>query len=171
MPLNKEEIRNLIEEEDLIENYIHLETQITPNGFDFTVKEIERFKEKGKLDFSNDEREIPETEPMEPEKKDPEDKYGWWELEEGVYKIKTNEIVNIPSDLVGIAFPRSSLLRMGCFIQNGIWDGGFSGRSEFLLYVGPNGVDIKENARVDQVMFFKMDEVERGYDGAYQNLE
>lgn len=171
MPLNKAEIKKLIEEKDLIENYIHFETQINPNGFDFTVKDIESFEGRGKLDFSNDEREIPRTEPLKPKKQDPGDKYGWWKLEKGVYKVKTNEIVNIPKNLVGIAFPRSSLLRMGCFIQNGIWDGGFSGRSEFLLYVGRRGVEIKENARIDQVMFFHMDEVEEGYRGKYQDLK
>jgi dUTP pyrophosphatase len=168
MILNREELKEAVEN-GLIENYPHLETQLTPNGFDLTAKEIHRFKDGGKLDFSNSEREIPDTERIEPVKKDEGDDYGWWDLEPGVYKIVTNEIVDLPNDLVGFAFPRSSLLRMGCTIENGVWDGGYRGRSEFMLKVdNSEGVEIKENARVNHIVFHKMEETEDGYDGIYQ---
>lgn len=168
MVLNREQLKEAIEN-GLIHEYPHLETQLTPNGFDLTAKEIHRYKDAGKLDFSNSEREIPDTEPIEPEKKDEEDDYGWWNLEPGVYKIVTNEIVDIPEDLVAFAFPRSSLLRMGCTIDNGVWDGGYNGRSEFMLTVqNSEGVEIKENARVNHIVFMHMDETEEGYDGLYQ---
>lgn len=169
MVLNREELRKLIEEQDLITNYPHLETQLTPNGFDLTVGEIHTFDGPGKLDFSNDERDIPDSTKLEPEKKQPDDKYGWWQLDPGVYKIRMNEKVNIPNDLVGMAFPRSSLLRMGAYIENAAWDAGYSGPGEFLLKVdNPEGIEIKENARVNQLVFLHMDETEDGYDGIYK---
>jgi dUTP pyrophosphatase len=168
MKLNDEQLREAVEN-GLIEDYPHLETQLTPNGFDLTAAEIHRFKGSGKLDFSNSEREIPETEKIEPEKKDEEDDYGWWKLEPGAYKIRTNEIVDLPEDVIAFAYPRSSLLRMGCTIENGVWDAGFRGRSEFLLIVeNEDGVEIKENARVNHIVFEKIQETGEGYEGRYQ---
>lgn len=167
MMLSREELEDAIEE-GLVKDYIHLETQLQPNGFDLTVAEIHRFKDSGKFDFSNSEREIPETERIEPEKKDPQDDYGWWDLEPGAYKIVMNEKVDIPNDLVGIAFPRSSLLRMGVTTENAFWDSGYSGGGEFMLHVeNSEGVEIKENARINQIAFIRMDETEEGYSGRY----
>lgn len=167
MKLNTQELREAVEN-GLVENFIDLETQLTPNGFDLTAAEIHRFKDSGKLDFSNSEREIPETEKIEPAKKNPEDEYGWWTLEPGAYKIRTNEIVDLPDDVIGFAYPRSSLLRMGCSIENGVWDAGFRGRSEFLLIVeNEGGVEIKENARVNHIVFEKIQETDQGYEGRY----
>ena len=168
MKLNNEQLREAVEQ-GLVENFIDLETQLTPNGFDLTAKEIHRFKDSGKLDFSNSEREIPDTEKVEAQRKDEGDEYGWWHLEPGAYKIKTNEIVDLPEDVIGFAYPRSSLLRMGCTIENGVWDAGFRGTSEFLLIVeNEDGVDIKENARVNHIVFEKIESTEQGYEGRYQ---
>lgn len=167
MKLNSSELRNAVEN-GLIEHYIDLDKQLTPNGFDFTASEIHRFKDSGKLDFSNGERDIPETEKIEPVKVNEDDEYGWWKLESGVYKIKTNEVVDLPEDVIAFAYPRSSLLRMGCTIENGVWDAGFRGQSEFMLIVeNEEGVEIKENARVNHIVFEKIEETE-GYQGRYQ---
>jgi dUTP pyrophosphatase len=167
MTLNREQLRELIEEENLIQDYVHLDTQLQPHGFDLTVGEIHRFKDSGELDFSNSEREIPETEKVQPEKEDLEDDYGWWKLGKGAYKVVMNEKVDIPEDLVGYAHPRSSLLRMGCTIENAVWDAGYTGTGSFLLIVqNPEGVEIKENARVNQLVFEEIEETE-GYSGEY----
>lgn len=155
-------------ENGLVKDYIHLETQLQPNGFDVTVAEIHEFGGSGKLDFSNSEREIPDSEPIEPEKKDEEDDYGWWSLDPGVYKVVMNEKVDIPDNLVGIAFPRSSLLRMGCTTENAYWDAGYTGGGAFVLKVeNQDGVEIKENARINQIGFIEVDETEEGYSGIY----
>lgn len=167
MILNREDLEEAIED-GLVQDYIHLETQLTPNGIDLTVDEIHSFEGSGKLDFSNSEREIPESEKIEPEKKSEGDDYGWWELDSGSYKIVTNEVVDLPDNLVAFAYPRSSLLRMGCSIENGVWDGGFKGKSSFLLLVeNQEGVEIKENARVNHLIFHRMKETEEGYTGRY----
>ncbi len=166
--LNKNEIVELIEKKGLIEDYPHLETQIQPNGFDITVDKVLKFSGSGSLDFSNSERKIPETKEVIPKKKEEDDSYGWWSLEKGVYKVRTNERFNMPHDLAGIAFPRSSLLRMGCTTETGVWDAGYSGKAEFILKVdNDNGVKIKENARIAQILFVPIDEVEEGYGGVY----
>ena len=38
--LNKSEIKQLIDKGKLVENYINLDKQLTPNGFDLTVEKI-----------------------------------------------------------------------------------------------------------------------------------
>lgn len=170
MILNREELRELIEEHDLVTNYLHLDTQLQPNGFDLTAGEIHAYNGPGRLDFSNSEREIPETTPLTPEKRDAGDEYGWWNLSPGTYKVVMNETVKIPTDLVGIALPRSSLLRMGAYTKNAFWDGGFEGTGAFLLKVdNPDGIHIKENARVNQLSFIQMNATGEGYDGIYKN--
>jgi len=168
--LNREEIKRRIAENGLVSGYIDLDIQLTPNGIDLTIGQVWQFRGPGSLDFSNKERVLPEYAAMEARKKKDTDAFGWWHLGPGEYKIVTNESVALPRDLVGIAFPRSSLLRMGMFTQTGVWDAGFQGRSEFILVVGnPAGAQVKQNARVVQLMFTRITETERGYDGRYQN--
>jgi len=168
MILNREELRKMIEEKDLIQDFIDLETQLTPQGFDLTAGEIHRYEGKGKLDFSNSERKIPVSTRIKPEK-DKGDDYGWWNLDKGVYKVVMNEKVDIPNDLAGFAYPRSSLLRMGCSIENAVWDSGYTGTGAFMLVVeNEEGVSIKENARVNQLVFHKTEETQQGYSGRYQ---
>jgi len=171
MILGKERLLELIEDKDLISNYPYLETQINPNGFDLTVSEIRQFNGPGKLDFSNSERVIPATEKIEPEKKKETDDYGWWSLAPASYKVVTNEKIKLPLDLAAIAFPRSSLLRSGAFVQHGVWDAGFEGKSEFILVVNnPEGLEIKQNARITQIMFVRTTGSDQGYEGVYNNL-
>ncbi len=168
--LNRQDIERLIREKKLVENYIELDKQLTPNGFDLTVAAVFKFDSQGALDFSNKERVLPAGSEVLAQKQKPEDKFGWWILEKGTYKIKTNEIVNLPNDLIAFAFSRSSLLRMGAFIQNAVWDAGFSGRSEFILVVdNPHGLRLKQNARINQLVFLPINEAREGYRGIYQN--
>ncbi|MDD5195474.1 MAG: deoxyuridine 5'-triphosphate nucleotidohydrolase [Candidatus Omnitrophica bacterium] len=168
--LNKEQIKRLILERKLIEGYIKLETQLTPNGFDLTCGNIFEFNSCGCLDFSNSERVIPECRELIAQKKGPQDKHGWWNLAQGIYKIRTNEIVNLPKTLVALSFSRSSLLRMGAFTQHGVWDAGFCGRGEFILSVGnPKGIQLKQNCRIAQLIFLSTEETE-GYKGIYNNI-
>ncbi len=59
---------------------------------------------------------------------------------------------------------------MGAFTQTGVWDAGFKGKTEFILVVeNPEGIKLKQNARVTQVIFLKITEAEQGYQGIYQN--
>lgn len=167
--LNRQEIEKLIKEQGLITGYIDLDTQLTPNGFDLTVAEIFEFDTQGALDFSNKERKIPDGKQILPEKRSPNDKFGWWNLKSGTYKIRTNEVVNLSKELIALAFSRTSLLRMGGFTQHGVWDAGFKGKGEFVLVVGnPQGIRIKQNTRVAQLIFMKINETNCGYEGIYK---
>jgi len=168
--LNKKEIKQLIEEKKLLDKYIDLQTQLTPNGFDLTVGKIFKFNGPGKADFSNKERVLPQTEELIPIKEKEDNPYGWWQLEKGVYKVRTNEIVNLPANLVALSFSRSTFLRMGAYTQHGVWDAGFCGRGEFVLVVDNcYGIHLKQNARIAQLVFFSVSETEK-YQGCYNGL-
>jgi len=169
--LNKKQIKKLIEDKDLIKGHINLEKQLASNGFDLTAGEIFSFTQIGRIDFSNKERVIPKGEAIAVVKDKPQDKFGWWNLERGAYKVRTNEEVNLPNDLTALAFSRTSLLRAGAFTHHGVWDAGFCGKGEFILTVeNPRGIKIKENARISQIVFFKISET-AGYKGIYKNLK
>lgn len=169
--LNKKEIKDLIEKKDLVKSYINLDKQLVPNGIDLSVGKVFEFISKGAIDFSNSERVVPESKEVLARKRNQEDKYGWWELAKGAYKIRTNEIVTLPDDLAALCFSRTSILRAGAFTQNGVWDAGFSGRGEFILVVeNSQGISIKQNARIVQLIFFGVEETET-YKGIYNNLK
>ena len=161
--LNGEEIRRLIEEERLIEGYIDLETQLQPAGFDLSLAEVYEYIDAGSVDFTNEERRLPEMRPLKP------DGEGWFRLPRGCYLIVYNEAVRIPLDIVAIARPRSTLLRCGASIETAVWDPGYEGRSSSLLVVhNPNGIRLKRDARVTQLLFLRINRVGEGYRGAYQ---
>ncbi|MBQ03328.1 deoxyuridine 5'-triphosphate nucleotidohydrolase [Candidatus Bathyarchaeota archaeon] len=160
---NSSEIRRLIKERQLITGYIDLEIQLQPTGFDLSLRAVQRYKGGGKVDFSNLEREIARKELLEPDTDD------WYNLEVGCYTIVYNEVVKIPLDVVAMARSRSTLLRNGATVQTAIWDPGYQGRSSSLLVVSnPNGIRLKRDARLTQLVFFGTDKVQRGYDGIYQ---
>ena len=170
--LNRQELEQLIKKDKLVAEYIDLETQLTPNGFDLSCQAIFEFDAPGALDFSNKERQVPKGKEILPQKQNPGDKFGWWVLKKGAYKIKTNEVINLPDDLTALAFCRTSLLRMGASTQHGVWDAGFKGRGEFILTVdNPYGIKIKQNARVAQLVFLPINKTAQGYQGIYHNLK
>lgn len=163
--LSHEELVSLVNKKPpLVEHMIDPGIQIQPNGIELTLSRIEVHEGAGAIAFDNAERKLPETETID------FDGDGWVQLQKGSYKIVFNEIVNIPKDLAAIAKPRSSLLRCGVTVETAVWDAGYSGRSESLLVVfNNNGFKLRKNARVLQLLFFRLGkEVREGYSGVYQ---
>ena len=83
----------------------------------------------------------------------------------------TMEYVKLPSNLTAFVEGRSSIGRMGLFIQNAGWvDPGFEGRITLELY-NANSLPIRLEAgrRICQLVFCKMDEMALNpYRGKYQ---
>ncbi len=160
--LSKNEIRRLIEKEDLISDYVDLETQLQPNGFDCTLRKIGRISGDARIDFDNTERILPEV-------SDIEFRNDWVYLGRGYYRAYINEIVRIPENLMALARPRSSLIRAGANVLTAVWDAGYQGRSEVGLVVyNDNGIWLKRNARIVQLVFFNLDSETEGYSGIYR---
>jgi dUTP pyrophosphatase len=163
--LSANDIRTLIDQEPpLVEGYMDLETQVQPNGFDITLRDISRLQTPGQVAVSNAERVVSELSPLE------FDGTGFINLESGIYSITYNEIVHLPNNVMALARPRSSLLRCGVTVGTAVWDAGYTGRSESLLNVfHPGGFRVQKNARVVQLVFFRLTENTKGYSGTYQN--
>ena len=161
--LNDKQLRVLITEQQLVTNYIDLDTELQPSGFDLSLESIEGYLGGGAVDFTNAERVIGETKLLGT------DKEGWYHLEKGVYKVVYNEIVKMPLDVAAIARTRSTLLRNGAEVGTAVWDPGYEGRSSSMLTVhNPYGLRLKKNARIAQLIFFHTGEVGKGYNGIYQ---
>ena len=64
-------------------------------------------------------------------------------------------------------FPKSH--NIGLRIDQLLGLQGFKGKSEFILVVeNPYGIKVKQNARVAQLIFFRINKTEEGYKGIYQ---
>lgn len=83
----------------------------------------------------------------------------------------TLEFFDLPNDLTAFVEGRSSLGRMGLFIQNAGWvDPGFRGEITLELYNANRcAIELKAGRRVGQLVFAKMDnEALHPYNGKYQ---
>ena len=162
MILNKTQILERIKS-GMITKYIDLNTQIQPNGFDISVKEISLFMSTGTIDFDNTKRKLPLYLDLT--------SYLSYHLQHGSYLVEFNEKFNIPNDLIAIGYSRSSLLRMGAFIPSAIWDAGFNGYGQGMLIVNNNyGINIMKNARIMQLVFIEKKDDESVYEGKYNDL-
>ena len=160
--LNDKQLKEAIKN-GLITNAIDIEKQTQSCGIDLTLNKVESFLERGVLDFDNSERQLPELFEYKPVN-------GYYIINRGIYLVTYNEVVDVPKDCCAIARPRSSLLRMGITVETSVWDPAYKGRSQSLLIIhNPRGVKLKQNARIVQLVFLKLDEVaEKGYSGIYQ---
>ncbi len=149
----------------LIVDWLDLETQLQPNGFDLTLRKISAFAGRGQIGMSSDDRVLPELSPIM------SDERGWFTLAPGAYHIVYNEIVDLPASLSALGRPRSSLGRSGVTIHTAVWDAGYRGRSTSLLSVlNPDGFRVQRHARVMQLMFFRLAAATTsGYAGRYQD--
>ena len=83
----------------------------------------------------------------------------------------TMEYFELPNDLTAFVEGRSSLGRMGLFIQNAGWvDPGFKGEITLELYNANRcAIELKAGRRVGQLVFAKMDDTAiNPYNGKYQ---
>ena len=162
--LSSQDIRRLMQQEPpLIEDYIDLEAQLQPNGFDITLREVAVLQTPGTIARDNNQRLISAVSPLAFDGQD------FIELPPGTYTIFYNEIVHLPNNVMALARPRSSLLRCGVTVGTAVWDAGYSGRSQSLLVVyNPQGFRVQKNARVVQLVFFYLSEETAGYNGTYQ---
>ncbi len=162
--LSRQNILHLIEQKPpLVADYIKLEDQVQPNGFDLTLRDVAAMQSGGCIAVSNAQRQISNLNLLA------FDKDQYLDLAPGSYVITFNEIVNLPKNVMALGAPRSSLLRCGVTVHMAVWDAGYSGRSQSLMVVlNPAGFRIQRLARVAQLVFIELAEETEGYSGIYQ---
>ena len=166
--LNREAIVRLISgEPPVLVDFVDLDRQLQPNGFDLTVRTVAGYAVDatvGSMGVADSDRVLPNL-ACEPFAAD-----GWIWLAPGPHLITFNEAVNLPLWLMALVRPRSSLLRSGVAIHTAVWDAGYAGRSQALLNVyHPGGYRLQQNARVAQMIFIALAEADYdGYTGRYQ---
>ena len=163
--LGREQLRRrILSDRPLVTDWLDLDQQLQPNGFDLTLRGVGAFAGPGAIAADNAGRRLPEVRPLA----FGED--GWIDLAPGPYQIVFNEVVDLPNDLMALGRPRSSLGRCGVAIHSAVWDAGYRGRSTSLLVVNnPSGFRVERDARLLQLVFFALGEaVYDGYRGAYQ---
>lgn len=141
----------VLESEDLIthlQGIVHRDTQEHDYHFDLTVGDVEAFNGTGALDFGGSEFRPAGTHKLDPEKQDPEDDYGWWELEGGTYRAIFNEALARPREALVFITPHSHLRQAGIVAETLIYvPGEDTGRPYMNFRVPSGGCRIKENAR------------------------
>ena len=162
--LGREAIMELIgEAPSLLGEFLSLEDQLQPNGFDLTLRDVRELTTPGSMGQQAEQRVVSETGPLD------FDQQGWLRLAAGPYLVTFNEVVALPLDLMALGRPRSSLLRSAVSIHTAVWDAGYQGRSQALMVVyHPGGYLVQRGARLMQLVFLRLGRpVREGYQGAY----
>lgn len=169
MILNSKMIKDLVIEKDMISNYIDLDTQLQPNGFDLTIniRSLSKmnngfFAPVPSIDFGNTNRVLPKYNSVRLEDEN------WIALTVGSYAFVFNEFLKLPSNIMAECKPRSTMLRCFCDVRNAYWDRGFSGVSSGLLVVYEHCV-LYQNARIAQMKFETLEDDGNVYDGIYKS--
>lgn len=164
--LGNEVMEELLENGLIADDYENIGVQLQPAGFDLRLDKIWRFRTRGTIDFTNDNRQLTDLVELTDDVDDGE----YIILGAGAYIVRFKETVKIPSDCLAITRPRSSLVRCGASIQSGFGDPGYEGKYQVLLLVhNDRGIKLMRGARIAQVVFLATSGVDAEYDGIYQN--
>ncbi|MFB6290356.1 MAG: dCTP deaminase [Candidatus Bipolaricaulia bacterium] len=137
---------------DSVEGIIHEDTQLAEKGIDLTVNKVKRVTSPADLDFGGGEEVRSKVEKIEPVKRSPEDNYGWWKLEGGIYIIGFNEELTV-SEGLGFVVPLERLTSGGSFHPPLMVLGKMD--SNPVLYVNTSGLNLKENARISRLVVWR----------------
>jgi len=124
--------------------------QIMDDRMVLTVGKIYRCSSSS-FDFGGSEYQEAKLEEIKPEKRESEDKYGWWNLDQGYYIAEFNEGVEIPEGKAAVLqpwsdrFPASATHPTRILRRN-------SNKIRIILMVSEAGIKIKENSRFSELV-------------------
>ena len=127
-----------------VDDLVHAPTQTEGRGVDLTVAAVRRVADPGSVDFGGGELDAADLKAVGTERRDPDDEYGWWNLDAGQYLLSYNESLSAPNDLSFVLQTRDELRARGALHPT------LHVRSlkAVPLAVGGTGLELKENARV-----------------------
>lgn len=131
-----------------LDSIIHQETQQHPTHYDLTVDYIHSFKQPGALDFGGSEFKASQKEIIEP-KMNEGDKYGWWNLSEGLYQATMNEKIKESEDTIALIGLHVHARKAGIIGNTSMLTPQQSNNNITINFLVPeSGCNIKENARL-----------------------
>ncbi len=166
MILGIKKLHQLVDEIKLVENLCEREMN-NPEGAGFDLRMGEIYELEGDGFLGVEERNTPEAKLVagfDPEKET------HFVFEPGkYYLIKTMEKVNLPVDISGIIFPRTTLFRSGLGLFNGVVQPGYSGELTFgICNLGKSAIKVSFGARVVHITFHQVDGEGNQYRGQWQ---
>lgn len=166
MIIGIKELHRLVDEQKLVENLCERETE-NPEGAGFDLRLGEIFELEGDGYLGIEERDTPKTKLVA---RYEEGKVEFFVFEPGkYYLIKTIEKVNLPVDISGIIFPRTTLFRSGLGLFNGIVQPGYQGELTFgICNLGKGDIKIDLGARIVHITFHQVLGEGNQYRGQWQ---
>lgn len=169
MILGIKKLHQLVKEINLVENLCERERNNPEGaGFDLRLGEIYELESDGFLGV--EERDTPSIKLVAKREESKSEKENCFVFEPGkYYLIKTMEKVNLPTNISGIIFPRTTLFRSGLGLFNGIVQPGYSGELTFgLCNLGKSNIKISFGARVVHITFHEVLGEGNQYRGQWQ---
>jgi len=154
MILGIKKLHELVKEQKLVENLCEREMN-NPEGAGFDLRLGEVFEIKGDGFLGIEERQTPEIKSVakfNPDKIDDENNFIFESSK--YYLVKTIEKVNLPINLSGVIFPRTTMFRSGLGLFNGVVQSGYSGELTFgICNLGKSRIKISFGARIAHITF------------------
>jgi deoxycytidine triphosphate deaminase len=141
----------------------NFEEDIKENGIDLRIGMLEGFVQDNKIvGVVDDEKYLPETYPIKA-------RNGMYELlPNNYYLLTVDREIWIPDGYCQIYLLRSTFVRSGLILSNGVGDNDYQGHLQFGLYNPTNhSIFIGENERVIQALTIKNDGTAKNYRGDY----
>ncbi len=145
---------NLLSGSDILrftEGLISARKQQAAFSVDLTVRSVSKVNRGGSLDFGGGEYEEASCVSLKPEKKTPEETYGWWKLESGSFIVRFNETIDPLGSGTIMILPHERLLAAGGSHAPLVVDK-LHEKICVIIQVGSEGLAIKENARISKAM-------------------
>lgn len=133
---------------EMLDGIVHEPVQTDGRGVDLTLADVFEVTAPGRVDFGGGELEAAGLDPVETEQRNPEDDYGWWNLEAGQYLIAYNESINGPTDREFLVQTRDEVRVRGGFHPTMQ----LTELRRVPFAVGGAGIRLKENARVSTLL-------------------
>jgi len=129
-----------------VEGLVHAETQVEAERVDLTVDTVSRVGTAGRVDFGGSELADAVLEPVETDRRAPDDDYGWWDLDPGQYVVRFNE--SLRGDRPVRLEPRPALVERGGLLPTVTTASLAPVPLGVPETTGDAGLRVKENARV-----------------------
>jgi len=129
-----------------VDGFLHEPTQVTDDRAFLTVGEVYEVTAPGRIDFGGGELTDAELTPHDRSWRDPNDEYQWWTLDAGQYVVEYNESLT-PTEPVRLQPRRDLLERAAAHPSLRLRD-----LPRLPLTVGGDGLHLKENARISEIL-------------------